>query len=257
MTLIVGIICKDAVLLAGESETTREVAKFQGTHKLHLVAFENGYVMIGEAGSAYPAGVCLDAFRRRAASTKITSEDTIPETLNLAFREYAKACIGPPIGSLESQDFHRSEINRFDFILGYFGDRPCLYNFSSTYGMACKCSRRFEMIGIGDELAEYILKEMPLEDFSSRAAANAAVYVVGEVKTSVSGCGGDTQITVVSSGNKPERLSRATIQDIELHLSGFLKEHKQKTAEGLQTMLRMAGMAYMPAPEDWWQPSSP
>ena len=139
MTLIVGIVCKDAILLAGESETTREVAKYQNTHKLHLVGFENGHAMIGEAGSAYPAGACMDIFRRKAANTAITSEDTIAETLNESFRDYARGCIGPALGDIQSQEFHSFDKNRFDFLLGvYFGGRPHLYSFSSMFGIACK-----------------------------------------------------------------------------------------------------------------------
>ena len=112
------------------------------------------------------------------------------------------------------------------------------------------------MIGIGDELTEYLVKDFPDEEFNTRAAANAADHVVGEVKNSVSGCGGDTQIVIASSDQKPERLSRETIQNIELHLGGFSKEQYRKNTESLLSMLLMGGIGYQPAPVDWWQPRS-
>ena len=87
MTLIVGIVCREAIVLSAESETTRGSAKYQGTHKLHLVPFKGGHhAIIGEAGSAFPAGACADAVFRIAKATEVDSEDTIPKVVEAAFR---------------------------------------------------------------------------------------------------------------------------------------------------------------------------
>src|SRR5208283_2846036 len=100
VTLIVVIVCRDALVLAAESETTRGVAKTQSAHKLHIVPFLNGtHALIGEAGSAFPAGVCADAVRQIAAKTAVSSEDSIPKVIEAAFREFAKRGHGPKMGS--------------------------------------------------------------------------------------------------------------------------------------------------------------
>lgn len=255
MTLIVGLICKDSVILAGESETTRAVSKYQGTLKLHQVTFRNGHVMIGEAGSAYPAGVCIDYFQRLAKDTTIVSDATVADTLDGAYRDYVRASLSPPIGTAECQEFHQKDINNFEFVLGFYaGGKPFLYTFSSIFGIAFKSSRRFEMVGIGGELAEYLIKDIPVFDFKSRAAANTLAYVVGEVKTSISGCGGETQMSIVSNESRPERLSTETISQMEGDLRGILNESKKEFAEQMRRMLEGSGMMYGGFPDDWWQP---
>jgi 20S proteasome alpha/beta subunit len=49
MTLIIGIVCLDGIVLAAESQTTMpSQSKLLGTDKIHIVEFEHDKVLVAE-----------------------------------------------------------------------------------------------------------------------------------------------------------------------------------------------------------------
>lgn len=208
MTLIVGVVCKDAIVFGAESETTCGDSKFQGTKKISIVDFIGGSVIVGEAGIQHLSHATVDKFIEVASKTKAENEESIVKALETSFRETTKRTIAPRLGTKTCQDFYRQEYNYFEITLGFFcGGRPSIYILNPIFGIAVKCRERFSRSGIGKDLAEYLLKDFPFENMDSRATTLAVTYVVREAKTSVSGCGGNTEIALVSSGCNPEKLS--------------------------------------------------
>jgi 20S proteasome alpha/beta subunit len=246
VTLIVGIVCRDAVILAAESETTRGNAKYQGTHKLHIIPFKSGHrAIIGEAGSAFPAGVCADAVERIASITDVDNEYAIPKAVEAAFREMVKGGHGPKMGSRKCQEFHGQEDNYFQFLIGYyFNGKPHLYEFSSYYASARKCPRPFAVVGIGGDLAEYLLRPFAVAEMPAKQAMFTAVYVVGEVKNSVAGCGGPTQLAILSPHNACARLSPESIKDLESR-AGYLKQKREAAHVEMRSNIAEATISYV------------
>jgi hypothetical protein len=52
VTLILGIICRDAIVLAADSQTTKGSAKQLGANKISVAEFGNGKAAVAESGSA-------------------------------------------------------------------------------------------------------------------------------------------------------------------------------------------------------------
>ena len=248
MTLIVGMVCRDAIVLAGDRETSAGDTKFQTTHKLHLVPFLNKhYAIIGEAGAAFPARACLDTLRRLASTTKVTEVETISNSVAQAFWEMASKTHGPGIGDPGNQLFWDQDINRFQFMVGYyFKSKGYLYEFDSSHGMVVTSREAYSLIGIGSDLARYLIKDIQIEKLDSRGAANASAYIMGEVKTAVSGCGGNTEIALVSSGNEPQILSGSDVAKIEGSLKRFADEQRQLRLQSISDISRDEPMAYQP-----------
>ena len=252
MTLIVGIICKDAIVFGAESETSREVTKYQGAKKLHRVAFKNGWAIVGESGVAHLSSLALNYFKRCATGTEITDEDTIRKTLNTAFRGMAGE-LGTVIGTLDAQEYYRHSDNYFELTVGYYFNRkPYLYVFKPTHGVAASQNREFALSGIADYLAEYLLKDFKLSELDSHGALIAAAYVVGEVKTAIIGCGGKTEIALMSCDKPPEKVFPPWIEEIESkHLKPFLETISKKRQSSFDEMIKGAVIPYMPVVESF------
>ena len=243
ITLIVGAVCKDAIVLGAESETTRDYAKYHGTKKISIVDFQNGSVMVGEAGIQHLSVAVVDGFSKIARDTTIENEESIIKALEKSFREISSRTIAPRSGTKTCQNFYRQEINYFEITLAFYYDgKPYIYILNPVFGIAVKCRERFSRSGIGKDLAEYLLKDVSFEGMDARSATIEIAHVVREVKTSVSGCGGNTEIALVSDGNKPEKLNQPALNDMEekiLFLSKKRRSERRKSVEELKESVLM------------------
>src|SRR4051794_31680526 len=79
-TIITGIICKDAIVLASDSQTTTDEGKRCKTKKLHSVAFRDSMCLVAESGNATLSGYFMELFRAAAADTTITGPRAVTET---------------------------------------------------------------------------------------------------------------------------------------------------------------------------------
>ena len=87
MTLIVGIICKDGIVLAADSQTTKGMAKQPGANKIRVIEFANGKALVAESGSASLSASVIDLFQGKAAGRKIENEMTIAKIAEESVRE--------------------------------------------------------------------------------------------------------------------------------------------------------------------------
>ena len=242
MTLIVGTICKDAIVMGAESETTRGASKLHGTKKLTIVEFIGGSVIVGEAGIQFLSNAVVDRFSAIAGKTQMADRESVARTLSESFRAISKESIAPLLGTKKCQDYYRQETNYFELTMAFYADaKPYIYNFNPVWGLASKCPRNFSVSGIGKDLSEYLLKDIPFEEMDSRAATLEIANVVREVKTSVSGCGGNTEIALVSNGSKPEKLNHSALSIMEqkiLFLSEkYRSERRRSIEESKKTLL--------------------
>lgn len=244
MTLIVGAICKDAIVVGAESETTRGIAKYQGTKKITIVNFMNGQAIIGEAGVAFLSGALVDAFNFIASNSTIENALTVPRVLETAFRGLSQRTIAPPLGTPECQDFYRQDINNFELTVAfYLGEQPHLYAFSPVFGIALECHRGFSTSGIGGDLAEFLLQDFKFEELDSKGASLAVAYVAQQVKRSVSGCGGNTEIAVVSKDRKPEKWSAEIVQLMDASIRRMTDDGHKMRMDSVSKMLNEETLA--------------
>src|SRR5437899_7246721 len=84
VTIIVGIACKNGIVLASDSETTCGFAKSRDTVKVHFIQFSNGMALLGESGNADIASRAIDQFQDYAKATALTDYRTAADVLQKA-----------------------------------------------------------------------------------------------------------------------------------------------------------------------------
>lgn len=259
MTLIVGIVCKDAIVFGSETETTRGDSKFQKARKLHLVSFAKGdAVIIGAAGVERATDGMLEIISKMAAQTALQTDETVPKTIENAFREFNERAGGPPLGSRERQEFYGHPDNYFSLIVGYyFLHQACIREFDPyCMTMAIQPKRDYSIkgVGAGQDLAQYLLSDFELPSLDSREAMILACHVVREVKAWASNCGGNTEIAVMSDGNGPEILAADSVERFNNKIGQLNEEIRASRIAKIQEAMRYEVPQYL---SSIWPPEPP
>lgn len=201
VTLIVGIVCKDAIVLAADSQTTKGMAKIPGAQKISVVEFDGARALVAESGSASLSNRAIQLFQSKAAGVRVENEFTIAEI--------AEATIGATVNSQSSlhpnatsptawQDFWREEINYFELMVAYyFREKPCLYKFNPLWCIPVPASSYFMTSGCAADLANYLLKENTEPGMDSEFASVIAIKVVEDAIEYVEGCGAPTRVAMI------------------------------------------------------------
>jgi hypothetical protein len=192
VTLILGIVCKDAIVLAADSQTTKGAAKQLGTNKISIVEFQNGKAAVAESGSIL-SNVAIELFQKKAKGKIVEDELTIAKTAEAAVREVITGItehLNPKSSDIDRQDFLRSGDNYFELMIAYyFGNRPCLYILKSAWAVPFRSSSYFATSGIAADLANYILQEHTARDMDKDLATIIAIKTVKDAIDNVEGCG--------------------------------------------------------------------
>ncbi len=198
VTLIVGIICKDAIVLAADSQTTYYPSKILGTNKISEVKFKNGSALIAEAGFVTYSNEAVDIIQKKAAETEIKNEETIAGICRDAVFEVRKKQIGlyprRRYSLVEWRDFFRDNQDFFLTVAYYFEDKPYLYGITLSECSLRKPTFGFIVSGIGEAVGNYILKEEHdssggFEKMDSELTTVIAIKVADVAAEYVDGCG--------------------------------------------------------------------
>ena len=85
MTLIAGIVCRDAIVVVADSQVSYGQLKLPNSNKINVVGFPHRKVaLIAESGEVGLSNRILDAIKVRAASADIRDENAIPLTVQAA-----------------------------------------------------------------------------------------------------------------------------------------------------------------------------
>jgi 20S proteasome alpha/beta subunit len=258
VTLIVGIICKDAIVFGAESETTRGSAKQHGTEKISIIEFLNGYALVGEAGAATYSNIAVDSFKRKAAGREITDDRTIANAAKDAVLEFRNhmTSLHPGLSPTNWEDFFYQEQNDFELTLGYyFSGKAFLFKFRPMTAWPQPIAAEFSTSGIGSDLAHYLLKDFPFGQISSHQATLIASYVVKEAKGSVAYCGGGTSLAVVSQGKRPEKISAEQANAMELQITNMVAMENRHRLQQLSEIVNLTKMEYQSLRGDGSEPS--
>ena len=214
MTIIVGIICEDTIVIASDSQTTAGNAKRCDTEKIVAVEFANGEVMVAQSGCATYSSRAIEIFTDLARSVTITNYRTVTELAEQAMRQLRNEI------RLQRNDCTMEELQEYvwrhelgcEFMIAYYFERkPYLYTLDMMMGIADKVSSRYTAIGCGASLGTYLLEDfMPHQAGYSHSTA-IAVCVVEIVKKHDAYCGGPTKVGIAyqfgSIGNPDSKFS--------------------------------------------------
>jgi len=200
VTIIVGIIAKDGIVMACDSQSSAGNVKRTDSSKISHLRFDSRDVLVAQAGSIELGSMALEILTRKCASGSFDdyrkpadlAQDAIAET-KTKFLE-----LNSTGGSDYLNDYF--ENNEFSFMVAYYYGNPptpYLYIVSSVPGFATR-EKNFAAIGCGGTVGEFILSRASVTELECMGALIAAAYTVEEVKKVDSYCGGATKAAVLS-----------------------------------------------------------
>jgi 20S proteasome alpha/beta subunit len=198
VTLIVGIICKDGIALAADSQTTYYPSKFLGTNKINEIKFQNGKALIAEAGFCSLSNAVVDFIKKKAETTEIKDEETIAEICKQAVCKERQNQISlyprRKFSLMEWQSFFRDQQNFFLTIAYYFNEKPYLFSVDLSQCVLQKPTFGFIVSGVGEAVGNYILKEESdyyggFEKMDLELGTAIAIKVADAAAEYVDGCG--------------------------------------------------------------------
>jgi hypothetical protein len=163
VTLIVGIICKDGIVMAGDSQTTWGSGKRWDANKMTEVSFPHGKGLVAESGATLTSAKITEELTKLAKDRQLSEQYKLPELAEMAVRRVRD--------KLRSQNFDCSAEELQSFIEGneleselmiahQDGQETRIDTISLLMGVAERAHSMFETIGSGADLATYLLTDL-------------------------------------------------------------------------------------------------
>ena len=234
MTIIVGIICNDGLVIACDSQASSmkgvPVKRTEYTKIYDIPMGGDGCALLSGAGTGAfitrASELLTDKCKNTVCRTPREFADICEDVVTEIFKRYVidkskalgmtKARISKEMdGSTQWQE-GEVEPPGIVIISGIQCGNPkspdwCLYTIHSN-GVAEK-SEKYDAIGSGSAIAEYLLARLCSEESSYEQSIQVAVYIIEEVKKIDPFCGGPTQVVSLSK-NGVKRLAPREVKGI-------------------------------------------
>lgn len=202
MTIALGLICRDSVVLAADTEVTGFTGKWHREKVRNCVwTSQIGIATVFAGTVEFALMACDKIFPRLLHSTP-----ELPLVLDVIEGTIREVYEGPVAA------FPGPDKPNFSLLIGLRLRDHDFVNFIKTSDTAVRRADSFESIGIGEELARYLGSKLFRGGMPVEEGAVLAAYVLHEVKNNVVGCGGSSLILALEpNGMKlapPEKLSK-------------------------------------------------
>jgi predicted Zn finger-like uncharacterized protein len=245
MTQIVGIVCKEGIVVASESQYTTGTRRLLNAVKLSTVKFKNdehispelGSALVAEAGSMAKASLAVRYMNDLAKDREInSSEDAVAkiaqEAITKVRREILDTMQERPYSPSEQDDIFSSQENDFALMIAYYYFPPIIQTNRRPkpiphlytvwlHNPIAEPQTPFAVLGAAPELAMFVLKQFPCETLLWGEASCLAVDVLERINNDDITCGGPIKLGTVHSVIEP--YSVAAIYGDEL-VSRILKK---------------------------------
>lgn len=242
MTIIVGIICKDGIVLASDSQTSYGTSKRTDTDKISCVNFGGSQVFVAQSGNAELSSRAIEEFDKMSKSAQFDDYRKPVEILEEALRSLKQNVIH--LNNWESQpgladEFFKDLDNNFGLMIAYYYGTPPLPYVYIVHFWPGIASRQlgFSTLGCGSTVAEFILSRSKVAEMKLGMAMMTAIYTVEEVKKVDAFCGGQTKIArllpngAFSSTNTPKYL------DLIKSVVESMAKYEEQTRETWKKMM--------------------
>jgi 20S proteasome alpha/beta subunit len=208
VTIIVGIITADQIILASDSQTTFGTQKQLNTDKISVVKFERGCALVAESGDAELSQKAVALFKSKAEEHVMENATDAISLAEQAVKEVRKEQVdlyGAGNFTLEEWQREFRDNKPFELMVAYyFNEKPFLYTLHISSAIACKVQSHYSTIGCGSNLGGYLLSELSYPKMDNEMAAAIAVYIVESVKKHDAFCGGNTKIALLNMQPGPQ-----------------------------------------------------
>lgn len=226
MTIIVGIVCQDGLVMASDSQAMsfRGVAVKRVDYiKIYDFALNRSLSVLVTGAGEVPfitksIEMLQDKWREERISNLRELAESAEQVMNSIQKRYvidrakelgimraARKALEPAIKPTTLRGFALEEYGRppmFTLMIGAMDNRSeeaCIYTVHSD-GVAEK-AERYDSLGSGSAYAEYLLARLCAPPLAVDEAVKLGVYVVEEVKKIDPDCGGPTQVAVITKGS--------------------------------------------------------
>ena len=200
MTIIVGIISKDAIVFASDSQTSYSPTSRarRDVDKIHQLAFRSGQkVMIAESGDADFTSRAIETYSELLLENDFDHRRKAVDLLEDAIKQVkikASALNGWTLGDDASIAYWK-DLDAVLLLAYYLENEPLIYMFRSWPGDGVwQKGKTYVTVGCGSTVGESILQRLKTTAIDSTLAVVNAIYTVEEVKTVDSFCGGPTKL---------------------------------------------------------------
>jgi len=201
VTIIIGIKCKNGILMACESRTSdpKTGVIHDDAQKLETVLLNDGNgVFIGQAGNDDLSHRAIEIIRSKAERVAMSDHRTVADIAQDACVELKGQLRQQYFGTGEEQQKH-FETYAFELMIAYYyREKPYIFTLDFALGQARQQSRDYVSIGCGAILADFLLRSLNVRDYSTRHAIWTAMYTIEEIKKCDGRCGGPTNVGVVT-----------------------------------------------------------
>lgn len=243
VTIIVGIICKDGIVVASDSQTSwGHSSKKTNVEKIHSVKFSNAIGIIAGSGSIYTSGDVIESVVRACVGAELTDHRQLAECAQAATEKLRSNLMKPYQGFGANPADFEPLFEQYNFSIltaNYFKDKPYLYSLDFPPGIPSRATK-VTAIGCGATLAEFLLSWFDFSEMSRPQAALTATFIIGEVKKADSFCGGPTQIAFIEPPPKMsvKRFDSKTMEVIESELESESKNFKSGWGESVSKVAK-------------------
>jgi len=210
VTLIIGIICREGIVIASDSATTdTSNGVQQNTQKIHPVPFSNGNtVLVANSGSTESSEFAVRHMQEAAKTVALAGMNAF-EVLEKAIGETKRWMLFQKKSPGKSGKATLNELkniwdqNAYTLMWAYeIEKKKYLYGFdwNKEPGMP-KRYKSFGAIGCGDEIAKFLLRDIDCSLMNLAEAATTAIYAVSVAKKLYGACGGPIQVATMISPN--------------------------------------------------------
>jgi 20S proteasome alpha/beta subunit len=201
VTIIIGIKCKDSIVVASDSQTTSEGSKRIDTEKISILELADARVLVGQAGNSGCSGRALDILTEMARGVNLNDYRTVADMAWKAMRK-VKDELREQNGGCDMEQLRdmiwKNEWQSYLLLAHFFKGDPYIFIVDLATGRADKENSHFAAIGSGANLGSYLLTEHTTPGMDASFASAIAVYVVETVIKHDAFCGGQTRVGVIS-----------------------------------------------------------
>ena len=219
MTLIVGVQCRDGLLLSSDREENDGIGK--GSVRKIFDSAGPCQFAIATSGYAALADVCVKRVEEAAIAAGRKFADRHEEIIEDVLREIHVRYIWPT----EIPDAQERQIQ---LIVGLYdaANQPCLYVTSEEI---VQPKDSFVCAGCGSEVGDYFLERLFDPSLTIHEAKMLVSFVIREVKSSIAEVGQETeQVTITPAGT-----SRTLAADTDIPRLAECMNHFWKTKPGI------------------------
>jgi 20S proteasome alpha/beta subunit len=243
MTIIVGLICKDAIVVASDGQNTNGLLKRLDAKKISFIRGADGYALVAESGSSELSQRAVEILKSKATGKPITDYRTLADLAEEAVKEVRAVMIS----NYASTHFSIEEFQRylrdnwaFSLMLAYYCDnKPYIFTIDNIGQFANKCSQHYSAMGCGGDLGMYLLSEFAAPQQGYATGLTTSVYVVEKVKQNINGCDGMVQIGMIYPTKTIKSFQGSKLKIVAAWIP---QENIQKFSKGLASVEEVTKM---------------